>query len=55
LILSENEKFMPLRFLFDQTDRFSGQRLRSYETTPKWHGFLMIKLAALAAGGWADT
>ena len=22
----------------------------SYETTPKWHGFLMIKLAALAAG-----
>jgi hypothetical protein len=22
-----------------------------YETTPKWHGFLMIKLAALAAGG----
>jgi len=21
-----------------------------YETTPKWHGFLMIKLAALAAG-----
>jgi hypothetical protein len=23
-----------------------GQRRRSYETTPKWHGFLMIKLAA---------
>jgi hypothetical protein len=22
----------------------------SYETTPKWHGFLTIKLAALAAG-----
>ena len=22
-----------------------GQRRRSYETTPKWHGFLMIKLA----------
>jgi hypothetical protein len=21
-----------------------------YETTPKWHGFLMIKLAASAAG-----
>jgi hypothetical protein len=21
---------------------------------PKWHGFLMIKLAALAAGGWAE-
>jgi hypothetical protein len=24
-----------------------------YETPPKWHGFLMIKLAALAAGGRA--
>jgi hypothetical protein len=21
-----------------------------YETTPKWHGFLMVKLAALVAG-----
>ena len=27
-----------------------GQRRHSYETTPKWHGFLMITLAALAAG-----
>jgi hypothetical protein len=27
----------------------------SYETTPKWHGFLMIKLAALQASGGADT
>jgi len=26
----------------------------SYETTPKWHGFLMTKLAALAAGGRAE-
>jgi hypothetical protein len=26
----------------------------SYKTTPKWHGFLTIKLAALAAGGWAE-
>jgi hypothetical protein len=26
-----------------------------YETTPNWHGFLMIKLAALAASGWAET
>jgi hypothetical protein len=26
----------------------------SYETTPKWHGFLMIKLAASATGCWAD-
>jgi hypothetical protein len=25
----------------------------SYETTPKWHGFLMIKLAAFQASGWA--
>jgi len=25
----------------------------SYETTPKWHGFLMIKLAAFQAG-WAE-
>jgi hypothetical protein len=32
-----------------------GQRRRSYETTPKWHGFLMIKLAAFQAGGWAET
>jgi len=31
-----------------------GQRLRSYETTPKWHGFLMIKLAAFQASGWAE-
>jgi hypothetical protein len=23
----------------------------SFETTPKWHCFLMIKLATLAAGG----
>jgi hypothetical protein len=28
----------------------SGQRLRSYETSPKWHGFLMINLAAFEAG-----
>jgi hypothetical protein len=26
-----------------------------YETSPEWHGFLMIKLAASAASGWADT
>jgi len=32
-----------------------GQRPRSYETTPKLHGFLMIKLAAFQARGWADT
>ena len=25
-----------------------------YETTPKWHGFLMNKLAALAAGNRAE-
>jgi hypothetical protein len=25
-----------------------------YETTPKWHGFLMIKLAAFQASGWAE-
>ncbi len=25
----------------------------SIETTPKWHGFLMIKLAAFQASGWA--
>jgi hypothetical protein len=24
-----------------------------YEATPKWHGFLMIKLAAFQAIGWA--
>jgi hypothetical protein len=27
---------------------------RSCETTPKWHGFLMIKLAAQAASGRAE-
>jgi hypothetical protein len=36
-------------FFSDQTGRFSGQRRRSYETTPKWHGFLMINLAASMA------
>ncbi len=25
-----------------------------YETTPKWHSFLMIQPAASAASGWAD-
>ncbi len=25
-----------------------------YETTPKWHGFLMINLVALTAGGLAE-
>jgi hypothetical protein len=25
----------------------------SYETTPKWHGFLMIRLAAFQASGGA--
>ena len=30
---------------------FSGQRRRLYETTPKWHGFLMIKLAAYQVNG----
>jgi hypothetical protein len=33
-------------FFIDQTGRFSGQRLRSYETTPKWNVFLVIRLAA---------
>ncbi len=28
--------------------------LGSYETTPKWHGFLMINLVALAAGARAE-
>jgi len=32
-----------------------GQRRRSYETTPKWHCFLLIKLAAFQASGWAET
>jgi hypothetical protein len=27
----------------------------SYENTPKWHGFSMIKLAAFQASGWAET
>jgi len=31
-----------------------GQRRRSCETTPKWHGFLMIKLAVFQAGGGAE-
>ena len=26
----------------------------SYETRPKWHGFLMIKLTAFAAGDQAE-
>jgi hypothetical protein len=43
--------------------KFSGFRCRvsgikgakfSYEPTSKWHGFLMIKLAALAAGDRAE-
>jgi hypothetical protein len=25
-----------------------------YETTPKWHDFLMIKLAVFQASGWAE-
>jgi hypothetical protein len=29
--------------------------INSYEATPKWYGFSMIKLAAFQAGGWADT
>jgi hypothetical protein len=37
-------------FFLDQTGRFSDQRLRSYETAQKRHGFLMIRLVALAAG-----
>jgi hypothetical protein len=32
-----------------------GQRRRLYETTSKWHGFLMIKLAAFQASSWAET
>ena len=31
-------------FLFPET---------SYETTPKWHGFLMVRLAAFLASGGA--
>ncbi len=27
----------------------------SYEATPNWHGFLMIKLAVFQASGWAET
>jgi len=27
----------------------------SYETTPEWHGFLMMELGASAASGWAET
>jgi hypothetical protein len=42
-------------FFYDQTGRFVGQRRRSYETTPKWHDFLMIKLAVFQASGWAET
>jgi hypothetical protein len=32
-----------------------GQRLCSYETTPKWHGFLMIRLPSFQASGGAHT
>jgi hypothetical protein len=39
--------------------RFSGighiKGLSSHETTPKWHGFLMIKLAASVANNRAAT
>ena len=31
-----------------------GEKLLPYETTPKWHGFLMIKLVAFQASGWAE-
>ena len=33
---------------------FSGQRRRSYETTPKWHDFLVINPVALAADSRAE-
>jgi len=36
-------------FFLDQTGRCSGQRPRLYETTPKWHGLLMIRLPASMA------
>jgi len=29
-------------------------RASPYETTPKWHCFLLIKLAAFQASGWAE-
>jgi hypothetical protein len=35
------DRLLRLTFLTPET---------SYETTPKWHGFLMIELAGLAAG-----
>ena len=41
-------------FFPDQTGRFFGQRRRLYETTPKWHGLLIIRLDALAAGSRAE-
>jgi hypothetical protein len=50
-----------LSYLTNNIKRFKkilNNRLRmgyiSYETTPKWHGFLMIKLAVLAAGVRAE-
>jgi len=39
----------PKSFYFDKTGHFSGQRRRSFETTPKWHVFLVISLAAAMA------
>ena len=42
-------------FLFFAVLRCSILVRLIYETTPKCHGFLMIKLAAFLAGGGADT
>ena len=38
-----------IMFLIDQTGRFFGQRRRLYEITPKWHGCLIVRLAAAMA------
>jgi hypothetical protein len=38
---------------YKNREKFSDANT-SHETTPKWHGFLMINLVALAAGGRAE-
>ncbi len=38
----------------DSSVRKPSREILSYETTPKWHGFSMIRLAAFQASGWAE-
>ena len=47
--------FAFLRFFYDQTGRFFGQRRRLYKTAPKWHSFFFDQTACFLVGDWAET